>query len=152
MSLEPYIRHGQLYLEDRTLSLKLGLHQGLQLLASLDQEMDPEGQLTLQTLSGFYRNLLDSVMLLPTRTRQALIQETPLETLAGLLRLFRDTPTEAILRNNLSQRRLGQIMEEPLYLARQTPTANTLCQALAPFYRKLEEGRIKLQDPQGIYY
>lgn len=156
MSLEPYIRHGQLYLEDRTLALQLGLHQGLQLLATLDQNVDPDAELTLQTLSGFYGNLLDSVMLLPARARQAVIQETPLETLAGLLRLFRDTSTEAALRSNLSQRRLSQVLDEPLYLSKQPPSVAQLCQVLAAFYQKLEEqscdGRIKLQDPQGIYY
>lgn len=156
MSLEPYVRNGQLHLEDRTLTLKLGLHDGLQLAVELDRQLQLKESLSETLIEGFYRNLLDSLMLLSPRERQTLLQEASLEATACLLRIFRGQPTEEQLRSNLSQRRLSQIEEEPLYLARTLPPADELAQVLAPFHRKVEEqvlaGRIELQDPQGCYY
>jgi hypothetical protein len=156
MSLEPYVRNGQLHLDDQTLSLTLALHDGLHLAVELDRALTLAEHPSERLIEGFYRNLLDSLLLLPPRERQGLMQEASLEAIACLLRIFRGQPLEEQLRSNLSSRRISQIEEEPLYLARNLPAADELTQVLAPFHRKVEEqvlaGRITLQDPRGIYY
>lgn len=156
MSLEPYVRNGQLFLEDQTLTLRLNLHHGLQLLAELDQQLGIKEARTEKTIADFYHKLLESLLLLAPRERQALLQEASLEATACLLRMFRGTKMEDRLRANLSQRRISQVEEEPLYIGRSLPPAEELHQVLAPFHCRMEEqikaGRIELQDPQGIYY
>ncbi|MBE0507776.1 MAG: hypothetical protein IBX50_13880 [Marinospirillum sp.] len=156
MSLEPYVRNGQLHLEDQTLTLSLNLHQGLQLMAELDQHLDNSELRTEKIIEAFHHKLLESLLLLAPRERQALLQEASLAATACLLRMFRGKKMEDLLRANLSQRRISQVEEEPLYLGRSLTPAEELSQVLAPFHCKMEEqikaGRIELQDPQGIYY
>lgn len=156
MSLIPSVKKGQLELQDTTLTLQINLHEGLLLMAALDDALGlPEGQ-TQKQINAFYLQLLESLMLLGVRERQLLLNEASLEALACLLRRFRNQPIEVALRDNLSQRRISQVEEEALYLKASLSAVDELTQVLAPFFsninKQLKDGRINLQDPKGVYF
>lgn len=156
MSIIPKVKNSQLELKDQTLTLQMSLHEGVQLLAELDEQLALPDNNTDQLVKGFYQNLLQSVMLLGTRERQLLLNETSLRALACLLRRFRGQKLERDLRENLSQRRIGQVEEEALYSQASLSTSEELAQVLKPFFshinEQIKEGKIKLQDPKGIYF
>ncbi len=156
MSLIASVKKGQLELQDSTLTLQINLHEGLLLMAALDAALGLPEDHTQKQINAFYLQLLESLMLLGVRERQLLLNEASLEALACLLRRFRNQPIEQSLRENLSQRRLGQVEEEALYLKASLAAVDELTQVLAPFFsninKQLQEGRIQLQDPKGVYF
>lgn len=156
MSLLPSVNKGQLELQDQTLRLQMSLHQGLVLMTALDKQLNLPEKQTQKLINDFYLNLLESLMLLGVRERQLLLNEASLEALACFLRRFRGKPIAKALRENLSQRRISQVEEEALYLQAKLSAIEELTEVFSPFFNHLEnqvkEGRIKLQDPKGIYY
>lgn len=156
MSLIAKIKNGQLELEDQTLTLQMNLHEGLILAAALDENQDAPEAPTQKLINTFYLSLLESLMLLGVRERQSLLNEASLEVLACLLGRFRGKPIAKVLRGNLSTRRLSQIEEETHYLQAKLSAKEELTQVLAPFFshldKQVKEGRIKLQDPKGLYF
>lgn len=156
MRLIASVKKGQLELQDTSLTLQMNLHQGLLLMAALDEALGLPDTQTQKQINAFYLQLLESLMLLGVRERQLVLNEASLEALACLLRRFRNQPMEVALRDNLSQRRLGQVEEEPLYLKASLSAVEELTQVLSPFFsninQQLKDGRINLQDPKGVYF
>ncbi len=156
MSLIVNVNKSQLELQDTTLTLQINLHEGLLLMAALDEALNLPERQTQKKINDFYSQLLESLMLLGVRERQLVLNEASLEALACLLRRFRNQPIEKVLRDNLSQRRISQVEEEALYLKASLSAVEELTQVLAPFFsninQQVQEGRISLQDPEGIYF
>lgn len=156
MSLDVVVRDQQLILQDQVLCLNMNLHDGLLLLIALDQVIGTDEQHIRKTLEQFYRQLMQSLLLLPPRQLQDLLREASLETLACLMRLFKHQPLEKSIQHHLSNRRWEQIRDEPLYEGLDIPSIDQFKQALAPFFanvlNKARQGDLKLRDPEGVYF
>ncbi|WP_404416861.1 FliG C-terminal domain-containing protein [Marinospirillum sp.] len=154
--LEVTLSNQKLALEDQFLSLEISLHDGLMLLAEMDELLEKPGQESYTLLGSYYQRQLSSLLQLPARERQSLLQDVSLEALACLLKMLKGTSTEVLLKQNLSQRRLRQLEEEPVYQQSRPPEIATLKSALSGFFQhlddKVSQGEILLPDPDEPHY
>jgi len=154
--LEVALSHQKLALKDQFLSLEISLHDSLMLLAEMDELLEKPGKESYALLSDYYQRQLNSLLLLPARERQSLLQDASLEALACLLKMLKGTSAEVLLKQNLSQRRLRQLEEEPVYRQTRPPEITTLKTALSGFFQLLDDkvlsGEIQLPDPDEPYY
>jgi len=154
--LEVTKQQHHLALQDQFLRLEISLHDGLILLAEMDELLENKEQQSYELLISYYQRQLNSLLQLPARERQDLLQEASLEALACLLKVLKGMAAEVLLKQNLSQRRLQQIAEEPIYQQRRQPDLKTLKAALSSFFQQLEQrvqlGEIQLPDPDEPHY
>ncbi|SFC19193.1 hypothetical protein SAMN05660443_1817 [Marinospirillum celere] len=154
--LEVKISGQRLELQDQLLGLEIGLHESLMLLAELDEILELPTKESQQLLRLYYQHYLGSLLLLPPRERQFLLQEASLEALACLLKMLQGTASEVQLRANLSQRRLRQLEEEPIFQASRPPSSTLLKETLGGFFEQLDQrilnGELQLPDPKEPSY
>lgn len=143
-------------IKDSFLSLTISLHDSLLLLADLDERLGRPTQESYSLLASYYQKQLNSLLQLPPRERQSRLQDLSPEALACLLRVTQGSSTEVLLKKNVSQRRLQQLQEEPVYLQRQRPELATLKATLSDFFQHLDEaveaGQLQLPDPDEPHY
>lgn len=154
--LEVTLSNQKLALKDQFLSLEVSLHDGLMLLAEMDELLEKPSKESYSLLGSYYQRQLSSLLQLPARERQSLLQDVSLEALACLLKMLKGTSAEVLLKQNLSQRRLQQLEEEPVYRQQRQPDLATLKLALSGFFQQLDDkvqsGEIQLPDPNEPHY
>lgn len=154
--LEVNVENQWVSLKDQLLRLDLDQHEALMLLAELDTALEQPAKESQALLKLFYQHYLSSLLLLPPRERQFLLQEASLEALACLLKMLQGTASETQLRANLSQRRLRQLEEEPIFQAARPPSASLLKETLGGFFellgQKVARGELILPDPKEPSY
>ncbi|WP_114417723.1 FliG C-terminal domain-containing protein [Marinospirillum perlucidum] len=153
--LDIVIKEQQVHLKDRFISWKLSLHAALMLLADLNEQL-PGDDSNYALLRTYYQRQLSSLLLLPPRERQQLLQDLNLEALACLLKILEGSASHDQLKRNLSHRRLQQLEEEPVYQKVGAPSIEDLQKGLEDFFEQLQErinhGEIQLPDPSEPYY